>query len=603
MISKIMHHYKKLKTVGISRFSRAIYYRVQKMLFIKKMRKKIDRDVGRVPQPTLSTHSPLRFLDELKKKCDRDRLIKQADQYVVGRFDLLGSGEQQFEKMPWHQDIRLSSYDPHAQSSFDPNQFFADIFIQEGNGKTIAKDIKLPWELSRFHHLPVLGLAYSITGNEQYAQAAKEQIADWLDANPYLLGVNWACPMEVGIRATNWIVAWHWLREAWQEDQPFCNRFTNSLRDHMRYLEGNWEFYDGRTSNHYLSNLVGYFYLCAFFDDTQKRDWCYRELLRELDWQIFDEGTSYEGSTRYHQLVTELTIHAVLLAREMGLSVEDKLVEKLERMLTFLDWCTPTMDGETVVIGDDDSGSLLHKSLFGLSTVASILFSKRGTFFGVKRYAQFGLSISKADDWHVTLRHHAYDRRQPSGHFHDDGASVTVAYKGVPIIIDPGSYLYTASRDWRNQFRSAMMHNVCYLSDYHSEQKELFALDMDEVRCENSCQTGGVLRAHHRIASDIYVDREVAIDEQECVINDSVSAQGGVIMKNFIFSPEITVQQEGNDWLLVHNQKPILRVIVPADAAVTLQDSWMAPCYGQKVCTSCLKVVHVNGEPTVLRVI
>jgi hypothetical protein len=534
-------------------------------------------------------------------------VIKQADQYVAGRFDLLGSGLQQFTKIPWHEDIRLSSRDPRAQSLFDPNQFYADISITEGHGKTVSKDIKLPWELSRFHHLPVLGLAYSITGNEQYAFSAKKQIVDWLDANPYLRGVNWVCSMEVAIRAANWIIAWQWLQVAWQGDQPFCNRFVSSLHDHMQYLEGNWEFYDGRTSNHYLSNLVGYFYLCWFFQDkvgiARKQDWCYRELLRELDWQIFDEGTSYEGSTRYHQLVTELVVHAVLLARQMGIMVEDKLLEKVDRMLEFLDWCTPNANGQVVAIGDDDSGSLLYKELFGLSMFSSILFPQRGSFFGVKRYGQFGISISKADDWHVTLRHHAYNRLQPSGHFHHDGASITIAYKGVPIIIDPGSYLYTASCDWRNQFRSAVMHNVCYLPGHEQEQKELFALDIHESQCENLCQTGGALRAYHKIAVDIDLEREITINEQECVILDKVSPQGGVIMKNFILSPEIIVQQEGDDWFLLRNQKQILRFLVHPQVRVTVQDTWMAPGYGRKVRTNCLRVSQVNGETIIFRVV
>ena len=598
---RISHYYQKLRTIGISRCARALHYRVQKASFVKKMRKRTG-GIEKVPQAMQVSCRSLSFLDELKKKCDRDRLIKSADRYVAGRFDLLGSGEQLFKKMPWHEDIRLSSQDPRAQSLFDPNQFYADISIQEGNGFTIAKDIKLPWELSRFHHLPVLGLADAVTGDEKYAESAKKQIADWLNENPYLLGVNWVCPMEVAIRATNWIVAWHWLQEAWQEDQPFCNRFISSLRDHMTYLESNWEFYDGRTSNHYLSNLVGYFYLCWFFDDERKRDWCYRELLCEFEWQIFDEGSSYEGSTRYHQLVTELTVHVVLLAREMGVEVDDKLLCKVDRMLEFLDWCTPNADGQVVAIGDDDSGSFLHKELFGLPTVASILFSKRGTFFGVKRYTQFGLSISKADDWHVTLRHHAYDRRQPSGHFHDDAGSVTIAYHGVPIIIDPGSYLYTASCDWRNQFRSVAMHNTCYLPGHEREHKELFGLDMAEARDEHLCKQGGVLRARYQIAADVSLEREVAIDEEVCVITDRVSASDMPIMKNFIFSPEISVQQEGDSWLLIHQQKPILHFTVPLHAKVVLQDTWTAPGYGRKIRTTCLQVSHIDGESVIFRV-
>lgn len=610
-LSKLLHYYRKLKTVGVSRCARAMHHRLQRAIFITQMRRKGGRDVGRVPGVASISSRSLHFLDEIAEKCDRKRLISLADQYVAGQFDPLGSEKQLFEKMPWHCDIRLSARDPHAPSLFDANQFYADISIKEGHGDKICKDIKVPWELSRFHHLPVLGLAYALTEDARYAQVAKKQITDWIQVNPYLYGVNWVSPMEVAIRATNWIIAWYWLGRVWQDDEQYSQQLIQSLEDHTRYLEGNWEFYDGRTSNHYLSNLVGYFYLCWFFqgepETTRKRDWCYQEILRELDWQIFDEGTSYEGSTRYHQLVTELMIHAFLLAREMGIVVEDSRLQKVERMLAFIDWCKPTADGQMVIIGDDDSGSLLHKDLFGLSTIASILFPERGTFFGVKRYAQFGLSISKADDWHITLRHHAYERRQPSAHFHSDVGSVTIAYKGVPIIIDPGSYLYTASREWRNQFRSAAMHNVCYLPGYQRDQKELFALDMDESWYKDVCQTGGVLRTHHIIASDIHLEREVVIDEQKCVITDWLTSRvlgKPQAMKNFTLSPTITVcKEDGVGWLLLHNQKPLLRLLVPPRDSLMIEDTWMSPGYGRRVRTICLKVSQIDGEPTILRVI
>jgi len=597
---RVIHYYQKVRSVGIARAARALHCRLQKAIFIKRMQNRTGSS-EQISKPFCYPNSSVRFLDRFKNNCNQKQLINRADRYLAGRFNLLGFGEQLFEKMPWHEDMRLAAQDPHGERFFDADQFYADISIQEGRGKTVSKDIKLPWELSRFHHLPVLGLAYAETGNTKYAQAAKKQIIDWLDENPYLFGVNWVCPMEVAIRATNWIVAWHWLHEAWQDDEQFCNRFMSSLRDHMAYLEANWEFYDGRTSNHYLSNLVGYFYLCWFFNDTKKRDWCYREIVRELAWQIFEEGSSYEGSTRYHQLVTELAVHAVLLARDMGISVEEKLLEKVERMLIFLDWCRPTADGQVVVIGDDDSGSLLHKELLGLSVVSSILFAKQGTLFGVKRYAQFGLSISKADDWHVTLRHHVYNRRQPSGHFHEDAGSVTIAYKGVPIIIDPGSYLYTASRDWRNQFRSVDMHNVCYLPGHKREYKELFGLDIPEEYDEYLCEQGGILRARYQIAPAMGIEREITIDEQECVIMDHISSGDASIMKQFILAPDIAVQQEEDSWLLLHNKNPILRFIVPLQAQVILKDTWMAPGYGRKMQTVCLRVSHVDGESVVFQ--
>lgn len=608
MLHFVIHYYQKLKTVGLSRCIRAVNYRLQRALFIKKMRKRTLTQNDRLQIPARKKLlGALSFLDAIKKKIHREHVLDVANRYKAGWYNVLGSGEQSFTKMPWHEDIRLSAQDPIAAVTFDARQFYADISIGAGDSKSIEKDIKVPWELSRFHHLPVLALAYAITDDVSYAQVAKEQITDWCERNPYLWGINWVCPMEVAIRATNWIVAWYWLRDIWQKDDEFYRRLLSSLRNHREYLEGNWEFYDGRTSNHYLSNLVGYLYLCWFFNDeigiTQKRDRCYQELIHELDWQIFEEGTSYEGSTRYHQLVTELTIHGFLLAREMGLAVSPTLLEKIDRMCAFLDWCSPAQTEEVVAIGDDDSGSLLHKDVFTLSLFANQLIPQTCTFFGVKRYPQFGLSISKADDWHVTLRHHAYHQRQPAGHFHDDAGSITIAYKGMPVVVDPGSYLYTASRTWRDQFRSSMMHNVCYVPQHDKKPRELFALDIPEVRDEHLYDKGGVLQARHYVAPYVLLDRKITIDEKDCMIIDHAASSDSQIMKNFIFAPEISVQKDAQNYLLMYQQKPLLHFSVPMHVQVTLLSTWIAPHYGKKIRTMCLQVLHGNDEPVLLRVV
>ncbi len=51
-------------------------------------------------------------------------------------------------------------------------------------------------------------------------------------------------------------------------------------------------------------------------------------------------------------------------------------------------------------------------------------------------FAHFGLSVIKTDVWHLTLRHHAYNALQPSGHFHNDIGSVTLAVNRIPVIVD-----------------------------------------------------------------------------------------------------------------------------------------------------------------------
>ncbi len=304
----------------------------------------------------------------------RQQCIEEAQLYVRNQFSFLGSHAQQYDQIPWHRDFRLQQQNSGVDTMFDAGSFYSDLRIQQGAKDTYVKDIKVPWELSRFQYLYVLGKAYEYTNEQMYSDAFQRYVTDWLDSNPYLCGINWLCPMEVGIRAINWIVAWGFFnpplhkmagmtKHRWTN---FREQFISSLYDHMTYLENNWEYYDSRTNNHYLSNLVAYLYLCWFFGDLpgidKKRAWVVQEILSEFKKQVFAEGTSYEGSTHYHVLVTELFYHAHLLFQEMNIQVPEHFQTTLSRMFDFINWCTVN-DGMIVAIGDNDSGKVLQYGL------------------------------------------------------------------------------------------------------------------------------------------------------------------------------------------------------------------------------------------------
>ena len=528
-------------------------------------------------------------------------LHRQADAFANNCFDILGSRDQCLMVMPWHSDFRLRYQNPDGDYLFDKNLFYKDFSIHFGLTDRLIKDIKVPWELSRCTHFYVLGAAYEKGHNPVYAHAFAEYVKDWLDENPFLLGPNWVCPMDVGIRAFNWVWAFHFFKNSPELDEAFWERFVCSMYDHLFYLENNWEVYE-KTSNHYLSDLLGYYALTWFFGDLkyfQKRAaWCHKEFLKEFEKQVFEEGTDYEGSTSYHTLVTEIFYHFYLLSQEQGFAVPVSFVEKLKKMFTFIDWCTIS-DGNLVKIGDDDSGKILHYSI----TPELIAQMKHETSTNEQElfFKEFGLAVRKDADWHVTLRHHAYKNEQPSGHFHNDVGSVTVAVRGIPVIVDPGSYVYTPSAVWRNKFRSVTSHNTFYIDDVEPvlfNERSLFSLDLPEH---------AVGAKSWKVEHDLYsipASRTLAFkDKKTLLIEDTwedVSGHAFTSCWNFTLSPFVTAHKDGAAWHIKH-EGMLLVTMQCEDLNFELQDAWYAPGYGSKVpCKRLVATCDLNAQPVTI---
>lgn len=532
----------------------------------------------------------LAAVDEFYTDVATERIIADAQRAVHKTFDLLGSGPVTFKHMPWHVDIRLQQQQ-HASSSFDPTQFYRDITVQAGITDALAKDIKLPWELSRCVHFYVLARAYSATRDEQYAQAFREQVTDWLDHNPYLMGVNWVCPMDVGLRAINWIIAWQYFKDAPSCTTAFWQRFVEALYNHMVYLEHHWELYDSRTSNHYLSNLVAYQYLCWFFEGgvgvREKMQWCYQELLREFDKQVFEEGTDYESTTSYHRLVTELFYHAYLMFGACKFIIPERFERRLQRMFTFIDQCMIN-EKEWVQIGDNDSGKVLF---YGV-TPSMIDTMKDAIGSRYAHYQKFGLSLMKDDQWHVSLRHHAYEPRQPTAHLHNDAGSITVALQGVPFIVDPGSYVYTPSVYWRNHFRSIANHNTFFVEGQEPVplDDKLFFLDIPEAAV-SICQDNMLQTTHYLYKRlGLVAQRRVEIFNERLVIEDWWKSLGTIEHSvstcwNFTLHPDVKVRHSGQALLIEHGNH-VLRL--EAEHAMEIIHGWYSPSYGVKV--PCMQV-------------
>ena len=199
-------------------------------------------------------------------------------------------------------------------------------FNEQRIGFPPGSDIKLPWELARMQHLPQLAVAALVSASERkawrapddYIEELRNQIIDFYCANPPRFGPNWACPMDVGIRAANWVVALDIAGNVgWRPDEPFRRLLVDSLHDHGRHILNNLEWSESGRSNHYLSNIAGLLFIAAYLPPTAETEawlaFATSELVGETEHQFLDDGGNYEGSTSYHRLSGELAVFGAAL--------------------------------------------------------------------------------------------------------------------------------------------------------------------------------------------------------------------------------------------------------------------------------------------------
>lgn len=613
MLATYIRKLQRVQQLGLKNVTRIVVHRRRVKLFIDRWRKQqplapgightwqqLAQDNGCTPvferffsQQRVRT---LPFIASLYNHQPETTCIAQADAWVERRFSVLGSAERTYVTMPWHEDFRLSGQGITDDVVFDAQSLYADIAITPGVSSTLAKDIKVPWELSRLQHLALLGRAYEITNDTKYARAFADQVTDWIKQNPFTRGINWLCPMEVGLRALNLSIGFTYFRHASCLNDDFWELFICSLYDHAVYLEHNWELYDLRTSNHYLADLVGYLYLCWFFADVPgfaaRRTWCHEELLRELDKQVYEDGTQYEQSTTYHRLVAELFYHYYCMSKHLCLPMPAHALKKLQAMLDVVRWCTPHQ-GSIITIGDNDSGKV---TAAGLPDDSKIIASNSGVQQQVRHYPYIGLSVLKTPSWHISLRHYVHTPHQPTSHRHNDATSITLAYNGVPFIIDPGTYVYTASSYWRNEFRSVRAHSALYLKDQEpiALDQSVFLLNGPEAVMTHQEANALSMRTRHTLYAPLGYEPERVLTlhdtQHEVTITDTwhVQQTASPLLGcwQFIVAPQVQAEQRDGRWLLT--AQGVTLELVSNQLSYTMCRAWYSPSYGVKVATTML---------------
>ena len=231
---------------------------------------------------------------------------------------------------------------------------------------TSGSDVKYAWELNRHHWFFWLGMARDAARDEtekrRYAEAFARDAESWTRENPLGFGVNWSMPMEVAIRACNWILGYAFFHDAPELDEEFWAAYRRTLWRHGHFLSHNLE-YVRHNANHFFSNAMGLVALGAFFSSTRSgKRWLRagkRHLEREIALQFKEDGVNFEKSTSYHCFVVEMALVAAHAAEAVGSPFSAQYYERLKSALLYMR-AVLRPDGSAPAFGDGDNGRIFR---------------------------------------------------------------------------------------------------------------------------------------------------------------------------------------------------------------------------------------------------
>jgi hypothetical protein len=561
----------------------------------------------------------------------RAEVIRRADAFVRHEFDLLGSGPRDLgPRLPWLTDFKTGRE--------WPLEYCTDIDYNELDRPT---DVKVPWELSRCQHFTQLGQAYWLTDDDRYAAEFVAEVTDWIQANPFSRGVNWACAMDVALRAVSWIWGFHFFADAPAcADRAFRAAFLRALFLHGEFIVKHLEKAD-LNGNHYLCDGVGLVFLGGFFKRAYPaRRWL--ELGRSIvEQEIFaqttGDGVDFEMSTAYHRLVLEAFVTSYLLLRRHGQDPPPECWARLARMCEFVAAYTKP-DGRVPLFGDADDGRIqrLGEQEIGdhryLLSTAAVVFARPDFKAAASRCWQETFWLAGPDAVDEFLRLPAHTRPQRSvafseggfyvlrsraahvvvdcgpvgfgnrgGHGHNDILSFELFLNGFNVVTDCGAYLYTASREWRNRFRSTAFHNTVQVGDEELNRflgpDALWQLHYDAVPVEpvlqhaerGDCFRGGH-RGYERLPNPIGHTRRIAVDAREprVVVSDRIDGVGThSLVWRFHLDPNVEAARDGYDVRLSHGEAGVwLLPGATPHLELSFEAGWVSPSYGVKIPTT-----------------
>ncbi len=537
-----------------------------------------------------------------------ERIRKEENDYLVG---ILSRSEYLLN------DEIIFTDAMDMESSFIPYK------INDYKWKTTPNgDEEWCFMLNRHGFTLDLAIAYLLTNKQEYLQKWKDLVFSFIteEGKPNVDNKRCWRPLDTGLRLSFWVRSLIYLGKENFTEQEW-NILLASITVHKKYLKSSF------VNKLLLSNwgvlaLSGLILNILFEKECVKNHpdiWDKFKTTIEL--QFTEAGIQWEQSPLYHHEV--ILNYAYILQISETLSVTlpinlreilNKLVKSAYYMCDQKDYLLALNDSDYVdfsyvydfyrgmeLLNDKELTSL--KKLKSKILLGDYYLNKLSSYkqkeYEVNYYdSMAGLAVIKDDNYYLTC----FNGLHGSSHGQSSQGSITLTYKGNPILIDSGRYTYTECKE-RIELNSDFSHNTVTLENLKGtiiknswEYEELieplgmFVKNINElsyiemVWLANNNNNIGVFRRNVLLFKDIKT--LVIVDDIKSNTNDKLEAY-------FHLNNRVNV-------LLTKETLKTDDIILYSDGSISTFKHYHAPRYNQLRDHTAIKIKSNNLLVTVI---
>jgi len=345
----------------------------------------------------------------------------------------------------------------------------------------------------------------------------------------------------------------------------------------------------------------------------------------ELERQVYADGIDFEQGIGYQGLVLEFWYSCVLLCEGNGAHVPQQVHERLVRMFDFV-YAYTRPDGTFPQVGDNDDGRLAgiddepvgsHRRhlavgawLFeradwlaaagdALETVVWLTGTlvlerpREAAEQASQAFEEGGFYVLRAADVVMLVDAGGVGMGGIGGHGHADVLSFDLWAAGAPVLVDSGTYTYTADPPARQAMRSTAAHNTLRVDGEDSSRlagsRWLWQIANDahpSVLAWSSDSECDVLLAEHdgyrRLRRPVIHRRRIGFDKVRRVftIDDTVEGEGEHLVELF-FHPGVRHTTEDGSVRLAAPRGDVW-LFAPRGTTQRQDEGWISKAYGHR---------------------